>query len=274
MYDTDYTPNPAAEQQQELLIQGRFQQPPTSVGHLADRMEAGGARVEETLSRLNCKYTTLFFIAGWVTILTSIVSFLNAVANLSLVGIVQSVFLQVFGFIMMVLDIPGAPEWASRYRTLVRRHIRFLTRLTGKSIWFLYLGSMIAVCMWPTHNSRRSGFFMFFGLCMSFFVIAVSVIGLSIALRKSLRLEKIRKQVQNSYKGNASEVYRKYAITDPTHGMQFGEMNRLCADYSQGRFQFDVVDLAIIYNALDDHQKSAINEREFTEWVSGTMTFL
>eukprot|EP01053_Blabericola_migrator_P007402 Blabericola_migrator_1__7401@NODE_376_length_9223_cov_129_221276_g300_i0_p5_GENE_NODE_376_length_9223_cov_129_221276_g300_i0NODE_376_length_9223_cov_129_221276_g300_i0_p5_ORF_typecomplete_len275_score30_95COPI_assoc/PF08507_10/2_4e05DUF2304/PF10066_9/1_2e03DUF2304/PF10066_9/0_0079KaiB/PF07689_12/3_4e03KaiB/PF07689_12/0_32DUF3278/PF11683_8/1_1e02DUF3278/PF11683_8/0_28UPF0139/PF03669_13/0_13UPF0139/PF03669_13/1_6e03AA_permease_2/PF13520_6/1_9SLATT_5/PF18160_1/64SLATT_5/PF18160_1/1_5DUF485/PF04341_ len=274
MYETEYSPNPAAEQQQELLIQGRFQQPPTSVGHLADRMEAGGAKIEETLSRLNCKYTTLFFIAGWVTILASIVSFLNAVTQLSLVGIVQSIFLQVFGFIMMVLDIPGAPEWASRYRTLVRRHIRFLTRLTGKSVWFLYLGCMIAVCLWPSYSTKRSGFFMFFGLCMSMFVICVSIIGLSIAIRKSLRLEKIRKQVRNSYKGNSSEVYRKYAITDPTHGMQFAELNRLCADYSQGRCQFDVIDLAIVYNALDDHQKSAINEREFCEWVDGPMTYL
>lgn len=44
-------------------------------------------------------------------------------------------------------------------------------------------------------------------------------------VRKTLRLEKIRKQILNAYRGNTGEVYRKYAITDPTHGMHFGKLS-------------------------------------------------
>lgn len=83
----------AAEQQQQLLIQGRFASPPTSGAHMADRMEAGGAKIEETLSRLNCKYTTLFFVAGWVTIASAIAAFFASITRLSFPGLLQAGFL-------------------------------------------------------------------------------------------------------------------------------------------------------------------------------------
>jgi len=273
MYDMDYSPS-GVEQHQHLLVSGRFATPPTSAAHLADRMEAGGAKIEETLARLNCKYQTLFFTAGWGIIVAAVISTVNSIMALSVASLVDSSFLLIFGFIMMILDIPGAPRWAGRYRQLVRKYVKFLTRLTGKSLWFLYLGCMVAMALWPTGQSRRPGVLVFVALCISMFVVFVAVVGLFISFRKSLRLEKVRKTLQVSAKGNSPEVFRKYAITDPTHGMQFEEFNRMSSDYTQGRMQFDVADLAIIYNALDEHQKSAINEREFTEWMAGSMTYI
>lgn len=112
---------------------------------------------------------------------------------------------------------------------------------------------------------------MFISVSLSFFISGVSLVGLLIAIRKSLRLERVRKSVLVASKGQYTEAYRKYAMTDPAHGMQFEEFNRLCADHTAGRLQFDITDLGIIYNALDEHQKSAINEREFAEWMTGRL---
>eukprot|EP01068_Selenidium_serpulae_P001227 Selendium_serpulae@DN1304_c1_g1_i1.p2 len=46
-----------------------------------------------------------------------------------------------------------------------------------------------------------------------------------------------------------------------SHGMQFEEFNRMAADITHGHMQFDVTDLGIIYNALDEHDNRAIQHR-------------
>eukprot|EP00922_Rhytidocystis_sp_ex-Travisia-forbesii_P012732 GHVS01019160.1.p1 GENE.GHVS01019160.1~~GHVS01019160.1.p1 ORF type:complete len:274 (+),score=19.15 GHVS01019160.1:167-988(+) len=261
-----------APESQGLLPSIRYPSIPTSAAHLADQMESGGAKVEETLSRFNCKYQTLFFGAGLGVLFGAAVALMVSVLHLHPTQIINSIFLLFFGIIMMILDVPGSPRWAGRYRQLCRRYCRFLTRLTGKSLWFLFLGSLTACALWP--SGRGGNVLLFVAISLGFFVVAVSIVGLLIAIRKSLRLEKVRKAVQQSCKGAYLEVYRKYAMTDPQHGMQFEEFNRMCADHTFGKLQFDVTDLGIVYNALDEHQKSAINEREFTDWLAGTMTYI
>lgn len=250
---------------------------PTSAAHLADQVESGGARLEETLMRLNCRYQTLFF-CGALTILGGgLAGFLGSLATFALACLVVSCFLVVFGFVMMLLDVPGNPRWAGRYRSIIRRHFRFLTRLTGKSLFLLFLGCLLSLTLWPSRRTGPNGgggFLVFLSVSLSLFVCGVALIGILIAVRKSLRLEKVRKSVLVAAKGQYVEAYSKYAMTDPSHGLQFEEFNRLCADHTAGRLQFDITDLGIIYNALDEHQKSAINEREFSEWMIGTMTYL
>eukprot|EP00921_Rhytidocystis_pertsovi_P017408 GHVQ01027390.1.p1 GENE.GHVQ01027390.1~~GHVQ01027390.1.p1 ORF type:complete len:280 (+),score=33.48 GHVQ01027390.1:600-1439(+) len=264
---------PMAPESQTLLPNIRYPQIPTSASHLADQMESGGAKVEETLSRFNCKYQTLFFGAGLAVLFGAVLGFIGSFLHLQPANSVNSLFMILFGIIMMILDVPGSPRWAGRYRQLCRKYSRFLTRLTGKSLWFLFLGSMTACNLWPT--KKGYGGLVLVAIIVSLFVVGVSVIGLLIAVRKSLRLEKVRKAVQQSCKGAFLEVYRKYAMTDFQHGMQFEEFNRMCADHTFGKLQFDVTDLGIVYNALDENQKSAINEREYTDWLGGsTMTYI
>lgn len=115
---------------------------------------------------------------------------------------------------------------------------------------------------------------MIFALLLSSSVLAVAVIGLFIGVRKSLKLEKIRKQIISNYRGNTNEVFIKYAALDPRHGLTFEEFRRICEDFSQGRCVWDDNDMSVIYNALDEHQKGAINEKEFSEWVAGPMSYL
>ncbi|ETW29256.1 hypothetical protein PFFCH_03306 [Plasmodium falciparum FCH/4] len=110
-------------------------------------------------------------------------------------------------------------------------------------------------------------------LCSSF-ILTVAVVGFLIALRKSLRLEKLKKTIKLVSKGAYIDCYRKYSVADPDHGMQFEEFNRMCSDHTNGYIYFDFLDLFIIFNALDEHQKCSINEREFLEWINGPVTYL
>lgn len=259
---------------QTLLPPHRFSAVPSSAAHLADQMETGGLKIEETLSRLNCKYQTLFFLAALGTVFSSVIGIFSSLLYFEIANAINCVFLCGFGIIMMILDIPGSPRWAGRYRQVVRKYMRFLTRLTGKALWFLYLGCLVVVSLWPTRGLKNDMMMIFFALATSFFIVSVAAIGLLIAVRKSLLLEKVRKALQQQFRDSGPEVYRKWAITEPSHGMQFEEFNRMAADITHGHMQFDVTDLGIIYNALDEHQKSAINEREFCEWFQGMLTYV
>eukprot|EP00923_Selenidium_pygospionis_P008702 GHVN01014835.1.p1 GENE.GHVN01014835.1~~GHVN01014835.1.p1 ORF type:complete len:238 (-),score=28.25 GHVN01014835.1:199-912(-) len=237
-------------------------------------MEVGGLKIEETLSRLNCRYQSLFFIASIGTVMASFVGVLTSLLYFEMANMVNCVFLCVFGLTMMVIDIPGCPRWASRYRQVVRKYFRFLTRLTGKSLWFLYLGCLVAVSLWPSEHLSRDMGMVFFALSLSLFIVTVAFIGLLISIKKSLVLEKVRQALRAQFRGDALEAYRKWALTEPSHGMQFEEFNRMASEVTANRICFDVTDLGIIYNALDEHQKSAINEKEFSDWYQGMLTYV
>lgn len=66
---------------------------PTSAAHIAEQMESGGARVEETLLRLNCKYQTLFFCSGMAGVCAGAIGGLTSLLTLQLACLVNSVFL-------------------------------------------------------------------------------------------------------------------------------------------------------------------------------------
>jgi len=266
--------HPQTEPHTNLLTQASKFNVSGGAVHLADQMEAGGAKIEETLNRMNCKYQTLFFLSAWGITLASILAMGNAIMTLQVASLITASFQLCFGMMMILIDIPGSPRWAARHRAVVRKHCRFLSRLSGKSLFFLYLSSMVALTLWPSNRNVRWGVLLFSSLLTSSFVFFVATVGLFISMRKTLRLERIRKSLNNHFRGNGHELYRKYAITDPSHGIQFEEFNRLCSDYSQAQLTFDMVDLAIIFNALDNHQKSAVNEREFVEWLAGSITYL
>ncbi|CDJ51579.1 hypothetical protein, conserved [Eimeria brunetti] len=191
--------------------------------------------------------------------------------------------------------MPGSPRWAGRYRSLIRRQCRFLTRLTLKSLFLLFLGCLLSCVLVgvspspsrappsvssvssvssPSPGSTGALASALLSALASLFIGLVALAGLLIAIRKSLRLERVRRSLLRLAKGAYGELYAQYAAADPAHGLQFEEFNRLAADASAGRMQFSLLDLGIIFNALDEHQKSAINEREFTQWLTGTMTYL
>lgn len=241
--------------------------------HIAEKVEKGGEKIENTLMKLNVRYQTLFFSSGVMTVLSGTISILESLRYFYFTNFVVSTFLIIMGLIMMVLDIPGTPRWAAKHRILIRKYIKFLTRLTGKSVWFFFLGAISCLNLWP-HPKNESLFRSFLVVIVSTFIIAVSVVGFLIALRKSLRLEKLKKTIKLVSKGAYIDCYRKYSVADPDHGMQFEEFNRMCSDHTNGSIYFDFLDLFIIFNALDEHQKCSINEREFLEWINGPVTYL
>lgn len=243
-----------------------------SVMALSDHMDTGAARLEQTLEMLNVRYQSLFFASAASIVANAIMTFIGSFGLTQLPTLIISVFLIINGLMIMILDVPGTPRWAGKHRRNIRKNMRFLTRLTGKSLWLALLGATSLI----TTKSIRSVNMMriFLNTVCTIFVFAAAGTGMLIAIRKSLRLEKVKSIIKENSKGAYIDCYRKYALGDPDYGMQFQEFNRMCADHTSGTYQFDIVDLYIIFNVLDEFQKSAINEREFYEWMAGSLVFL
>lgn len=239
---------------------------------LSEHMDTGAARLEQTLEMLNVRYQSLFFASAGCIVANAIMTFFSSLGITQLPTLIMSIFLIINGLMIMVLDVPGTPKWAGKHRRSIRKNMRFLTRLTGKSVWLALLGatSMITVKSIRSLNALR----WFINTLSTIFVFAAAGTGMLIAIRKSLRLEKVKSIIKENSKGAYIDCYRKYALGDPDYGMQFQEFNRMCADHTSGTYQFDIVDLYIIFNVLDEFQKSAINEREFYEWMAGSLVFL
>ncbi|GBE60939.1 COPI associated protein [Babesia ovata] len=239
---------------------------------LSDHMDTGAARLEQTLEMLNVRYQSLFFASAACIVANAVMTFLGSFGITQIPSLIMSVFLIINGLMIMVLDVPGTPRWAGKHRRNIRKNMRFLTRLTGKSLWLALLG---ATSLMTTKATRSVNIFrIFLSTVSTIFVFAAAGTGMLIAVRKSLRLERVKGIIKENSKGAYIDCYRKYALGDPDYGMQFQEFNRMCADHTSGMHQFDIVDLYIIFNVLDEFQKSAINEREFYEWMAGSLVFL
>ncbi|EDO08576.1 putative integral membrane protein [Babesia bovis T2Bo] len=239
---------------------------------LSDQMDMGAARLEQTLEMLNVRYQSLFFAAASSIVANAIMTFIGSLSLTQIPSLIMATFLIINGMMIMILDVPGTPRWAGKHRRNIRKNMRFLTRLTGKSLWLALLGSMSLMTIRAARsvNVLRACF----STLSTFFVFAAAATGMLIAIRKSLRLERVKSIIKENSKGAYIDCYRKYALGDPDYGMQFQEFNRMCADHTSGLHQFDIIDLYIIFNVLDEFQKSAINEREFYEWMAGSLVFL
>lgn len=100
-------------------------------------------------------------------------------------------------------------------------------------------------------------------------LLLVGVVEFFYGLTKSLALERIRKTIENRYRGSISELYRRYAITDTSHGMTQEEFANMLASYSNGQLCPGRHDVWVIMSSIDELSKGSINEQELTNWVCG-----
>eukprot|EP00745_Piridium_sociabile_P034752 TRINITY_DN599_c0_g1_i1.p1 TRINITY_DN599_c0_g1~~TRINITY_DN599_c0_g1_i1.p1 ORF type:complete len:288 (-),score=22.83 TRINITY_DN599_c0_g1_i1:238-1101(-) len=238
-------------------------------------MAAGGVKVEDALGKFGISWQVMFFVSSLGVMFGAVVGALGAFGTFEPAALVDEVFLFFFGMMVFVMDIPGHPRWTLKYRQWIRKYMRVLTRISGTSIWCLFLGCMTVCSLWPSSNKiSTKDLLLFIAIVISFVVVASSILGFLISIAKSMRLRDVQRAIQTVSKGNFQETYRKYAMASPHIGMRMDEFNRMCADHTQGRVQYPLSDLAVIYNALEDEQKDALSEKEFVGWMAGGISLL
>lgn len=240
------------------------QQPLTGGG------QAGGGHAAQMQKMMrNQKMDLLWFIAAVAVMLGGLIGALDLLfTTFAPLDFLDEVYLLFFGFIMFVNDAPLKVSVILEVKEAIKKYCKFLTRLTGRGVWFIFLGTMTFATLWENSISY------FLAVVLGFFVFGVGLFSAVWGYLKSRKLERVRFMVfEEKQKGGLKKLYDEFARTNPQMGLTSQEFN----DMSSGRkgISFDKDELAAIFNALiNEPRREQISFDDMSDWSSGSMTYL
>jgi len=110
-----------------------------------------GVRSENTTGFMWCMrqwfggvWKGLFFMAAVAVLTAGVLGIIGGVqAFLSPFSMCNQIFLTIFGLTMLIIDFPAEFANLQEMKFSVWRYLLFMTRFTGRGIWYLYLSTMI-----------------------------------------------------------------------------------------------------------------------------------
>jgi len=180
----------------------------------------------------------------------------------------DEIYLMVFGGIMFVLDAPLHFKGILEVKQYIFKYSRFLTRLTGRGLWYIFLGTMTFATLWENSISY------FLAVVLGLFVFGVGVFSTTFGYVKSRKLERVRVVLaENHRNGKLPSLYQSFAKSSPQGGLTKQECNDL-AQQMKG-ISFDQDELSCIFNALTTGPRGEnISMDDLTQWAEGKMVFL
>lgn len=190
----------------------------------------------------------------------------------------------VFGGLLAILDIPFFHiKMFVDVKLYIGKYARILTRLTGKGVFFLFLGCSMLGAQWTVPTA---GFALFLATMMSLLPVLVGAATVFIGVMKSFKLEKARHALTAAA---PEQLYDQLALTDrgPQGGLSPAEFNEL-SSRSCG-LKWEAADLKLIYNALLNdrispilppdprpgfHDEPRISKEDFMNWIQTGWVFL
>jgi len=181
--------------------------------------------------------------------------------------LIDEVYLIIFGGVMFALDAPVNFKKFIEFKQDVHKFAKFLTRLTGRGVWYIFMGTMTFASLWENSISY------FLAVVLGFFVFGVGVASTTIGVVKSRKLEKVRLNVyQHKQKGGLAQLYQQHAKNSPTMGLTQQEFNDMCGSMRGVGFSPD--ELSAIFNALTSGRVEYLSQQDLSDWTVGSMTWL
>jgi hypothetical protein len=210
----------------------------------------------------NMSWKWMFFGAACCTMASAIISILYLVFSFKFMpfSFTTVIFMFVFGFFMLVLDfpIPHPDARLASVRGHIYKFLLFMTRFTGRGIWYLFLGTMI----WATLYDLEINWF--FGICLGGYVGILGIVTLVFGYRLSRKLDSLRKELlmrppQCPPNGLTPPVFLDLSRQYAPHGIPL--------DFTED-------ELIYIFNSLSFTAQNdmVIKYEEFNAWLQpGTM---
>jgi len=236
---------------------------------------AGGAAARpggRPAGKLNmAKMDLWWFAAAICVILGGVIGTLDLLfTTFAPLDLIDEIYLLGFGLIMFVLDAPLNFKFLMEVKAAVHKYSKFLTRLMGRGIWYIFLGTMTFATLWENQISY------FFAVILGFFVFGIGVFSATFGFVKSRKLEKVRVQVsQNRDTGKLEALYKNFAKTAPSLGLMRSEFNDMSQQLKG--ITFDPDELSYIFNALSSgpsDREENIDYQALEEWCGSGMTML
>lgn len=231
---------------------------------------AGANAAQQIQARMrNKSIDMLWFVAAIAVILGSFFGALDLLlTTFAPLDFLDEVYLLFFGLIMFVNDAPLNMKFILEVKEAIKKYCKFLTRLTGRGLFFIFLGTMTFATLWENNISP------FLAVILGFFIFGVGCFSTVYGFLKSRKLERVRFQVfQNKQNGKLKQLYDNFAKTAPQMGMMKQEFNDLSSQLKG--VSFDQDELLAIYNALVNRPGSEhLSFDDISDWCSGSMTYL
>jgi len=163
-----------------------------------------------------------------------------------MIDFLETSYLLLFGGVLAVLDTPffKTIKAMGDLKMYIGKYINLLTRVTGKGLAFLFVGSLLFSTMW---DNLDGGLLLFLAVVLCIVPAAVGMAAIAIGVMKSQKLSKARKHIEQ---GALEQRYDYYAQTyrGPQGGLTPAEFNTLTME--NGGFKWEDADLKLIFNAL------------------------
>lgn len=204
----------------------------------------------------------LFFLAAIVVFVAGILGIIGGMQLfLSPFTMCNQIFLCIFGAVMLIIDFPAEFHSLEELKFSVWRYLLFMTRFTGRGVWYLYLSTMIWSALYNLNVDPLLGF------VGATFCAVLGVMSIFYGLQKSFKLERARQGIAALGLDAANKLC-------PHRGLSLTEFNDVCKRVCG--FSFSGEELEYIAAALSHSIRSddIISREEFWAWTGGSMTIM
>lgn len=157
----------------------------------------------------------------------------------------SQLFLLVFGLMMLVLDfpIPHPSPMLQRVRENIYKFCLFMTRFTGRGMWYTFLSTMCFVALWDENIS------LVFGLVFPGYLLALGAIALYKGVKLSRTLNSVRGELLQSPNTSSSTYFsQNHTVMSKDQFKQ--AIDSIVAKLGGNHEPFSDDDLDYIINAL------------------------
>jgi len=223
----------------------------SGMGLIGGQAEAG---IEKKL------YVKVAFFTGAVFVVTaSIYSFCHYGIEWAPATFFGNVFLLTFGIMMVVLDfpIPHPHPALVDIRDNIYKFVLFMTRFTGRGIWYLFLATLVFSTLWD------GGASWILGLIFTGYLIILGIAALYKGGSMSYRLNKVREEI---LKSNRSAEHYLAPSQNCLSKVQFKAMVESVM-HEQAFFGDDELDYVINALSFTPENDGKVSMEEIEYWL-------
>jgi len=285
MHSAGYSNNQDQDNNRQPQMGGYSNHPEDGFGHGGGDYGVPNSLKASALASTSNHMNDVFFAASCCVVFGAFISGSELFFNFEPVDAMNMAYLTAFGATMAVLDTPflKSIKMVVDAKTYIGKYLQLVTRVTGKGVTLVFLGSSLFLSMW---DNLQGPFMRFLAVVLSTVPTVVGFAACTVGLLKSAKLDKARRQLAFVIDHRYDHFASTYRGADG--GLTMAEFNNLTTE--NGGFRFETLDLKLIFNALVSNpawraqptsnagyanvEEPKIPKHDLIEWCNGGMVLL
>lgn len=216
------------------------------------------------ISRLSGNLNLCFFIASIFVVSCGVYGmfyqFFHMLDEFRPLGALHELYITCFGILMFLLDAPLNFKCLIKLKANVGRYARLLNRLTGKGLWFTFLGCLTFTTMFHRYKTA-----LWVIAPISIYIVGLGLFATGVGIEKSLKWDRVRHVYRQFSSSQINELQDKYRKNVP-YGLTEQEFMNMTLEITEHKWIFDSQESGLIFAAL-----TAENSSELRENASGAL---